>query len=441
MAEISTAALHARADASAGAGDFPNALRAAAEALHASPGDHRARLKVALCFAMLGQADVAVATLAAVVRQLAGAGFLLPALGACRDALGVQPDAPAIIALLSEIHAAIAGRHSRTRARVPPPVVPVKVDEARTDSFLLMDDTTLAGAAASLGASLPENTPTTVPDAAVPFFSDLSKEAFTSLVGRLEYMKVPAEHTVLTQGDEGTSLYILIEGQVAVCREDEGQSRELARLGPGSLFGELALITDRPRYATVKTTHASELFAVDRKLVDELTSAHKELAGDIAAFARRRVLMNMMATSKVFASVDEEGRQALLSAFEPRVVDTKTRLINEGAEAQGLFVVVEGEVEISKTDDAGDTVVLAYLKEGEVFGEIALIEDRPTTATATAATRAVVLFLGKDRFAAFVDEHPEVQSYLSGLSAERLEENEESMGDGVILEADDLIIL
>lgn len=441
MAETTTAALHARADASAGAGDFPNALRASAEALSASPTDHRARLKVALCFAMLGQSDVAVRTLAAVVRQLGAQGFLLPALGACRDALGIQPGAPEVVALLGQLHAAIAGHHTRSRARVPPPVMPVKVQEDREGSFLGMDDATLAAQAAALGADPVPGVPTQIPEGAVPFFSDLSKEAFTSLMGRLDYLKVPADHVVLNQGDEGTALFVLIEGEVVVCRADEGQTREVARLGPGSLFGELALITDKPRYATVKTTQASELFSIDRKLVDELTNTHAELAGDIAAFARRRVLMNLMATSKVFSSVDEDGRHALLSAFVPKVVNPGSVLIKEGAEAQGLFVVVEGEVEITKTDDAGDSMVLAYLKEGEVFGEIALIQDTPTTATATAATRAVVLFLSKDRFDAFVKAQPKVQDYLLNLSAERLEENEDAMSDGVILEADDLIIL
>lgn len=441
MAETTTAALHARADVAAGAGDFPGALRAAAEALHAAPMDHRARLKVALCFAMLGQSEVSVAVLCAVARQLAGQGFLLPALGACRDALGIQPDSTEVGVLLAGIHEAIHGHHRRSRARVPPPVLPTKVRDDRDGSYLKMSDVDLAEAAAKLGTALAGDLPATFPDGAVPLFSDLGKAAFTTLMGRLEYIKVAGDHTVITQGEEGTSLFVLIEGEVVVGRDEDGETREVARLGPGSLFGELALITAKPRYATVKTTQPSELFIIDRKLVDELASTHTELAADIAAFARRRVLMNMMATSSVFSPLDDEGRHGLLAIFEPRIVESGTVLIEEGAEAQGLYVVVEGEVDITKTDDAGDTVVLAYLREGEVFGEIGLIEDSATTATATAAGRAVVLFLSKSRFQEFTKTQPKVQEYLSNLSAERLEENEEAMSDGVILEADDLIIL
>lgn len=442
MAEVTTAALHARADAAAAAGDFPNALRAAAEALAATPRDHRARLKVGLCFAMLGRPDMAVPVLRAVVDQLAGQGFLLPALGACRDALGIQAEAPEILEALGRIHEAIAGRHMRARARVAPPVMPVTVSEARQGSFLSMDDATLAREAAALGSKLPAGTATDIPEGAVPFFSDLPKGAFVSLVGRLEYLKVPAGHVVVRQGDEGRALYVLIEGEVSVSRVTEDETRELARLGAGSLFGEMALIADKPRVATVTTTHPSELFVVDRKVVGDLAAAHPGLAGDIAGFARRRVLMNLMATSPVFSTLAEGQRFELLKAFEPRVVPAGAVLIREGADPVGLYVVVEGEVEVSKDDASGDRVVLAYLKEGEVFGEIGLIEDRPATASVTAAERAVVLFLSKARFVAYAETHPELKAYLRDLSAERRSETEEAMAaDGEILEADDLIIL
>ena len=136
------------------------------------------------------------------------------------------------------------------------------------------------------------------------------------------------------------------------------------------------------------------------------------------------------------------ARTELLQAFEPRVVAGGAALIEEGADPVGLFVVVEGEVEVSKHDEGGDRVVLAYLTEGEVFGEIGLIEDRPATASVITAGRSVVLFLSKERFEAFAASQPSLRTYLKDLSAERLEETEEAMSaDGEILEADDLIII
>lgn len=441
MAELSTAVLHARADEAAAAGDFPRALRATAEALHAAPLDHRARLKGALCFAMLGRNDVAIPALVTVAEQLARQGFYLSALGACRDALGLQADAPAVMDLLRRVHTAVAGHRARARARVPPPVMPAEVSEAREGSFLQMDDATLAAEAGTLLTTLPAGLPDDLPSAAVPFFSDLPEAAFLSLMGRLEYKKVPPGTRVVTEGEEGTALYVLIEGEVKVSQTVDGVVQDLARLGTGSLFGELALLTARPRNATVETVQPAELFCVARGLVGGLAAEHPELAEAIADFARRRVLMNMMARSALFKPLDEEARHALLAQFHSSVVTRGQVLIQEGVDPAGLYVVVEGEVEITKTDEGGDTVVLAYLRPGDVFGEIGLLEDRPTTATATATDRGAVLFLAKGDFGKFTEAHPELKAYLSTLSTERLEETEEVMSDGVVLEADDLIIL
>ena len=95
-----------------------------------------------------------------------------------------------------------------------------------------------------------------------------------------------------------------------------------------------------------------------------------------------------------------------------------------------------------KVDPGGDKVVLAYLREGEVFGEIGLIEKRLTVATVTAAEKSVVLYLDRAKFTEFTKNHPKILEFLSTLSGARLEETEQAMsGDGVILEADDLIIL
>src|SRR5688572_33450284 len=102
MAELSTTQLHEGADAAAGKGDFLTALVHAAEALRVVPLDHRARLKVGLCLAMLGKPDVGVGAIKVVAESLARRGFVLSAIGACRDAFAVQPGSPVIKGVLEK---------------------------------------------------------------------------------------------------------------------------------------------------------------------------------------------------------------------------------------------------------------------------------------------------------------------------------------------------
>ncbi len=444
MPATTTLQLHEQADAAAQKGDFANALRFSAEALRVTPLDGRARLKVSLCLAALGHVDQAIAALGVLSETLVRRGFVLSAIGACRDAVGISPGSALIRERLQSIHTRIAGLEGRGRARVPPPAPPLPVPKDRSGSFEeLSDETALVEKAAQLAGKDPdENTEQKGELTAVPLFSDLSQPAFMSLVERMTYLKVPANHVVVREGDEGSSLYILVQGEVRVTRKEGDQEINIARLGAGSLFGELALIRAKPRGATVTTTLASELFEIGREAVEQVAASHPVITDDLVKFARRRLIMNLMATSKIFTPFDDAARLEILRAFVSRVVEGGTAIITEGTEPAGLYLLLEGEVEVSKLDAANDKVVLAYLREGEVFGEIGLVEKRLTTATVTTTEKSVVLYLDRAKFNAFIENHPKIHEYLSSLSGARLSETEDAMSaDGVFLEADDLIIL
>lgn len=444
MAVTTTQDLHQRADAAAGTGDFAEALRCSGEALRLAPLDYRARLKVALCLAAHGRTDLAVTTLSTLAGVLQRRGYFLAAIGACRDALGLDPGAKEIEATLDVIHGRIYGVEGRGRSRVPPPSPPAIVPADAADSFLAITDAaTLIELAAVIGTSDPDTASTSVlPATSVPLFSDLSRPAFLSLVQRMSYHKVTAGHCVVREGEVGNSLFILVQGDATVTRGEGSERVTMAQLGAGSLFGELALLRSKPRGATVTTVHPSELFEIGREAIEQIAETHPAITEDLVQFARRRLIMNLMATSKIFHPFDDAQRLQILRAFVSRVVEAGAEIITEGKEPSGLYVVLEGEVEVSKVDDGGERVILAYLREGDVFGEIALIEKRLTVATVTATEKSVVLYLDRAKLEAFLEHHPKIREYLATLSGARLEETEQAMSsEGVVLDADDLIIV
>ncbi len=440
MPALSTATLHAQADQAAAAGDFLAALAASAEVLQAIPQDHRARLKLGLCLAMLDRRTEAVKTLQVVAESLAHQGFMLAAIGACRDALGLVPDEPTIMETLRALHRQIRGHERKGKATVPPPIPPVTIESPNTDGLFAKPPEDVLPLATDLGTTLPP-----IGDAAdseyVPLFSELSEEAFASLVPRIGYLKVAAGHPIVREGHTGTSVYILLEGEVQVSKEAGDESQLLARLGAGSIFGELAMLTEKPRQATVMTSVPSELFEIDKESLAAVAAEHPQVTEDIVQFARRRLLMNVMATSRLFAPFDHAQRLEILKKFEPRIVDQGHSIIEDGQQAEGLFVVVEGEVEVSKVDEGGERVILAYLKAGDVFGEIAIIEEQPATADVRAVEKSVLLCLGRDKFKAFAEAHPAIIGVLRDLSGARRQALEQAMAEAVVHDADDLIIL
>ena len=429
-----------RADQAAATGDFLAALAASAEVLNAMPQDHRARLKVGLCLAMLDRRAEAVRTLKVAAESLAHQGFMLAAVGACRDALGLIPDEPTILETLRMIHRRIRGSERRGKASVPPPVPPLTLDDPDADGLFARPLEELLPVATELGTTSPV-TGSAAEGEYVPLFSELSEEAFISLVPRIGYLKLPGDQDIVVEGQTGTSVYLLLEGEVEVSQAVDDGRRVLARLGAGSIFGELAMLTDKARQATVKTAIPAELFEIDKESLSAVAAEHSQVADDIVQFARRRLLMNVMATSALFEPFDHAQRLEILKKFEPRIVEGGETVILDGQQPEGLFVVVEGEVEVSKLDDGGDRVVLAYLKAGQVFGEIGIIEEQPASADVRAAEKTVLLGLGRDKFKAFAEAHPAIVGVLKNLSGARRQELEEAMADGAVLDADDLIIL
>src|SRR4029078_5773426 len=88
----------------------------------------------------------------------------------------------------------------------------------------------------------------------------------------------------------------------------------------------------------------------------------------------------------------------LLKRFEGHDLEPSTVIIREGDAGQGLFVILLGEVEVLRRDPAGTDKVVAKLGAGEVFGEMSLLGDKPTTATVRTLSRTTIMFLGREYF-------------------------------------------
>lgn len=84
--------------------------------------------------------------------------------------------------------------------------------------------------------------------------------------------------TVFRQGDTGGSLYVIRAGKVRVVKEAHGRQRVVATLGPGDFFGEMAVVTGRPRSATVEVVEEAELLKVPADKLQEMVLDAGEVA-------------------------------------------------------------------------------------------------------------------------------------------------------------------
>jgi len=121
--------------------------------------------------------------------------------------------------------------------------------------------------------------------ATIPLFADLSTEQLVPVASVSRRTSADAGEVICEQGALGDQLYLIVEGEVEVTRDD----KRLAVLGPGDCFGEMAILDDSPRSATVRARTEVALIATARTDFKDLLQLHPALARGIIAVLVERL--------------------------------------------------------------------------------------------------------------------------------------------------------
>lgn len=120
-------------------------------------------------------------------------------------------------------------------------------------------------------------------------FRQLPASAMPTIGGRLQSVQAEPGDVVIRQGDPADKFFIIVDGKVEVLREDDGETRKLAELGPGEFFGEIALMRDMARTATVRALEPSTLLAMERDAFRTLIAESLDTARDFDLLIQKRL--------------------------------------------------------------------------------------------------------------------------------------------------------
>ena len=245
---------------------------------------------------------------------------------------------------------------------------------------------------------------------ATPVFAQLPQPTLERLIANMQLVELSPGAVVFCEGEPGDRMFVVSEGEVIV----ETNGHELARLSPGAFFGEIALVTDLPRSATVRAVGRTELLAIDRALLRETAEERPEIVGVLLGFVRDRLVDRITRTSELFEPFTDEERRALAGRFEVVEVDPRTTLITQGTKADGLYIVMAGKALVER-----DGRAVATLMSGDVFGEMSLLAGRGSNANVRAETRVLALRMPAKTFREVIMTYPQVLAYLGELSSRR----------------------
>jgi len=101
-------------------------------------------------------------------------------------------------------------------------------------------------------------------DVVFSVFSDLPREEIETVAAKLQTVQVSAGDVIVRQGAPADKFFIIVDGEVEVIHEQDGVTKRLATLTTGQFFGEMAILRDTPRMATVRALGQTTLFAMER---------------------------------------------------------------------------------------------------------------------------------------------------------------------------------
>ena len=122
----------------------------------------------------------------------------------------------------------------------------------------------------------------------LPLMKGVSAEALAEVARWFGTEVFREDRVIVQQGDPGDRFYILARGTVEVTRLDNGQTVQLAKLEDGDYFGEMALLSDQPRNATVRTLTPCVCLSLPRDLFDRLLAREPELREHIRRISAER---------------------------------------------------------------------------------------------------------------------------------------------------------
>lgn len=213
----------------------------------------------------------------------------------------------------------------------------------------------------------------------VPLLSKLDRGNLSRLAQATKSRKYKAGDTIIQEGDPGDCMYIVQEGRCTVSVEGIG---EVARKDKGEYFGEIALLDDAPRSATI-TAMSPEVSCL------ELSRFTFEKY--VSSSARIDLLLSQI---PLLAGLDQDTRIELAHKLELQTFKHGHKIITEGDIGDAMYIIEEGECTVN-IKGKGD---VARLSRGKYFGEASLLDNVPRNATISAAGDVKVYKLDQNAF-------------------------------------------
>jgi CRP-like cAMP-binding protein len=254
-----------------------------------------------------------------------------------------------------------------------------------------------------------------------PLFEGLSPAQRDALGQTMRHRRVRPGHTVVREGDAADAFYLIAEGELEVFHEP-APDEVIATLTRGDYFGEAAALEGARRSASVRAKTEAQLFELGRADFRTFVRDHVTLADKVA---EAKGLIDLLRRMPAFREVPLAQLALMASLMKPVKAAAGEEVVRQGEEGGSMYVIRKGELEVLVDRPDGRTRRVAVLGAGEHFGEIALVERMPRTATVRALVDSEMSALSKEDFDRRIGRSLSALQAIGRISSRRRREIQE----------------
>ncbi|TPP58260.1 cAMP-dependent protein kinase type II-alpha regulatory subunit, partial [Fasciola gigantica] len=223
-------------------------------------------------------------------------------------------------------------------------------------------------------------------------FRCLDEDDRTEVVDAMFERKVSPGEDVITYGEPGDNFYIIESGTYDIFISADGELKKVAQYEDKGSFGELALMYNTPRAATIRAVTDGTLWAMSRETFRSIVLTK--------AFKKRKLYESLLESVDLLKDLSAYDRMSLADALHTRIVEAGEPVFLQGEVGQEMYFIESGSVVVKMkgSEENAEEVELCDLVQNDYFGELALITKNPRAASVIAKERTRLAVLEVDSF-------------------------------------------
>ena len=221
-------------------------------------------------------------------------------------------------------------------------------------------------------------------------FNNLEANDIDLVIGAMEEKNFKAGDYIIKQGDNGDCLYIVDSGELDCSKRfssNPNEDKYLKTYKSGEAFGELALLYNAPRAATIKAKTDSVLWCLDRDTFNNIVRESYRL--------RREKYEHFLKCVDILSTMDSYEISLVSEALKKCTFNADEYIIKEGEVGDVFYIVEEGE---AVAFSSNKKIPEMNYGKGSYFGELALLRDQPRAVNVKAKTNVKLLSLDRNSF-------------------------------------------